>query len=348
MAFFHRTSGLFPNTIMCAGYNIAAGSIAMTVMTTGGYNTAIGGYSLGSVTTGNFNTAVGYAALYSITGGGYNTAVGDFALPYINQSFSTAIGYGAGYKGGSGGGDCETYVGAYTAYLTSGSGLIGNTLVGYAAGYGLTTGVDNTLIGYLAGCQITTGRGNTIISICPPTTLQGCTNVLLISWGCGAAAPCGYIRGLAAGGMSLGNTTSVGTSFNVTGEIVATADITAYYSDRRLKDNIIIIDCALNKISGLTGVKYNANQLAKKFHFENEKTQLGLLADEVEKVIPEAVNLAPFDMSEDKTSISGENYLTVKYERIIPILIEGVKELHKKIIGLDQKLRSHENHGISS
>ncbi len=63
---------------------------------------------------------------------------------------------------------------------------------------------------------------------------------------------------------------------------------------------------------------------------DNEKIMIGLNAQEVQKVIPEIVSIAPIDMNENGQSLSGHKYLTIQYERIIPYLIESIKELKKE------------------
>ena len=61
------------------------------------------------------------------------------------------------------------------------------------------------------------------------------------------------------------------------------------------------------------------------------KDYVGVFAQDVEKVQPEAVDLAPSDNGKDNKSISGENYLTVQYEKLVPLLIESIKELKQEI-----------------
>jgi hypothetical protein len=112
----------------------------------------------------------------------------------------------------------------------------------------------------------------------------------------------------------------------VSGEIRATNEITAYYSDRRLKDNVRTIDNAIDKVLRLNGILYTPNTLAESFGYDINKKLVGLFADEVESVLPEAVRPAPFDQDLDGNSISGENYRTVQYEKIVPLLIEAIKE----------------------
>jgi hypothetical protein len=90
------------------------------------------------------------------------------------------------------------------------------------------------------------------------------------------------------------------------------------FSDINLKENIITIDDALNKVLQLRGVNYyNKN--------DNSKLKMGVIAQEVQKIIPEVIN------------DSGE-FLTVNYNSIIGLLIETVKELNNKIEELQKKI----------
>jgi hypothetical protein len=130
----------------------------------------------------------------------------------------------------------------------------------------------------------------------------------------------------------------VGTSASATtGEIRATNAITSYYSDERLKTNVQLIEDPLNKVMQLRGVTYNANQLAESFGFTNKDTQVGVLAGDVERVLPQAVKPAPFDImvfENTEMSKTGENYKTVQYEKLVPLLIEAIKELNIEIKNL--------------
>jgi hypothetical protein len=137
------------------------------------------------------------------------------------------------------------------------------------------------------------------------------------------------------GGLGVGTTAS-GTA----GEIRATNQITSYYSDVRLKENIEPIENALEKVMVLRGVTYNSNKLAESFGFINKNRQVGVIAQDVEAVLPEAVKPAPFDNIQLQEGIeiskSGENYKTVQYEKIVPLLIEAIKELSIEIQQLKQ------------
>ncbi len=128
--------------------------------------------------------------------------------------------------------------------------------------------------------------------------------------------------------LSLG----IGTAASgTTGEIRATNAITAFYSDKRLKTNFKAIENPLDKVDQLTGLMYTQNALAEQFGYNDYSQQVGVFAQDVQQVQPEAVKPAPFDIAEDGTSISGENYLTVQYEKLIPLLIEAIKELRAEV-----------------
>jgi hypothetical protein len=114
-----------------------------------------------------------------------------------------------------------------------------------------------------------------------------------------------------------------GTKLQVWGDIVGN------YSDGRLKNIEGKIKNPLDKIGKINGVYYTQNKLAEDFGFKNKKRQIGLIAQEVNEVLPEVVDLAPFDsLGQTNQSKSGENYMTLRYERITPLLLEGIKELH--------------------
>lgn len=127
--------------------------------------------------------------------------------------------------------------------------------------------------------------------------------------------------------------------FFVNGNIAATEEISAYYSDERLKENMRPIDDALAIVTSLTGYRYNANELANKLAgYDQNKQEIGLSAQQVKEVLPEAVKIAPFDLDENKQSKSGEDYLTLNYERLVPVLIEAIKELSADVEDLKTQL----------
>jgi len=121
------------------------------------------------------------------------------------------------------------------------------------------------------------------------------------------------------------NSLGVGTAGSGTaGEIRATNAITAYYSDDNLKTRLGNIENALDKIDQLAGFYYEANDVAVSLGYER-KREVGLSAQSTQKVLPEVVVPAPIDP---------EKYLTIHYDRVIPLLVEGIKELRKEINSL--------------
>ena len=101
------------------------------------------------------------------------------------------------------------------------------------------------------------------------------------------------------------------------------------YSDIRLKENIKEIDNPLTKILNLKGVYYDWKPEEKKFRGYGR--QIGFIAQEVEKVVPELVNT-------DKSPDSKGRYLkSVSYEKTVALLVEGIKEQEKEIKELKEE-----------
>jgi hypothetical protein len=116
-------------------------------------------------------------------------------------------------------------------------------------------------------------------------------------------------------------TSSPGAKLHVVGDTVVTGDITAYYSDERLKTFKGKITEPLAKIKQITGYYFVENELAKSLGYDNDKLQVGVSAQEVEKVLPEIVTKAPID----------QKYKTIWYQKLTPLLIEGIKEQQTQI-----------------
>lgn len=125
--------------------------------------------------------------------------------------------------------------------------------------------------------------------------------------------------------------TGTTTMLEVGGAISCTGDVVANTSDRRLKTNVRLIDSPLEKIDKIKGVYFNWNEIAKEKINKTDVEEVGFLAQDVEAVLPQIVRPAPFDCEEDGSSKSGERYLTIHYEKIVPLLLEGIKELKKEI-----------------
>ena len=79
------------------------------------------------------------------------------------------------------------------------------------------------------------------------------------------------------------------------GDLTSSGNITAYFSDERLKTKVRSIEHATYKLLSLNGFYYVENKLAQSFGYKGDKLHVGLSAQEVKNVLPEAVSLAPFD-----------------------------------------------------
>lgn len=150
---------------------------------------------------------------------------------------------------------------------------------------------------------------------------------------------CGYFQ--AAGAIQSGTYVHTGNSASYYvysyGNVYAQGDVIAYYSDERLKDKIGNINNALDKVLMLDGFRYRLNHIGQLLMDREDDTDIhvGVGAHQVRAVLPEAVTLAPFDMDQEHGgSKSGSSYLTVKYERLVPLLIEAIKELNAKVEAL--------------
>jgi hypothetical protein len=106
---------------------------------------------------------------------------------------------------------------------------------------------------------------------------------------------------------------------DVAGTIRATGDVIAY-SDERVKENIKTIDNSLEKVNKLRGVEFNK--------IGEDKKSIGVIAQEIEKVLPEVV----------KTDDEGMK--SVAYGNVVGVLIEAVKELNKEVEELKTKLNN--------
>ena len=157
-------------------------------------------------------------------------------------------------------------------------------------------------------------------------------NRLDLSWHTGIVIGAGTTYG---GIRFWNNSTNIGSLIASIGDgdsnMRSTADIIAYASDKRLKENVINIPNALDKIKQINGVYFDWKDKTKELGFNpSQKNDVGVIAQEIQAILPEVVTLAPFDYELGKSK-SGENYLTVKYDKLAPLFIEAIKELNQKV-----------------
>lgn len=129
-----------------------------------------------------------------------------------------------------------------------------------------------------------------------------------------------------ANALNTGNSYTIA-GLTVNGAITATGNVTAYYSDDRLKSRLGYIDHAIKKVMSLKGFYYEANETAQALGYKAVR-EIGLSAQDVQAVLPEVVSPAPIDAQ----------YLTVDYARIVPLLVEAIKEQQIMIDALSAKV----------
>jgi len=277
--------------------NTANGAFALFSNTTASENTAIGASALQNNTTGGTpggsgttevgpNTAVGGEALFSNTTGGANTAVGFQALHAISdKSESTAVGFKALANSIN---NNDAF--GYKALGNNTTGFL-NTAIGDIALFNNTTGAFNVALGAATGASATTGTNNIYIGF-------GVSGVVGESNAC-------YI-GSIFGATSAGGTPVFINTFGKLG---------TFTSSTRFKEEIKPMDKASEALLALKPVS---------FHYKKEidpagTPQLGLVAEDVEKVNPDLV-------VHDK---EGKLY-SVRYDQVNAMLLNEFLKEHRK------------------
>ena len=193
-------------------------------------------------------------------------------------------------------------LGSNLATLTIGTGLSGTSYNGSSAVTITNSGVTSNVAG--TGVSVSGATGAVTISIGQAVATS--SNVQFNSLGVGMAASA------------------------TAGRIDATNDIVAFSSsDIRFKENITPIKNALDKISKISGNTYDWKE-ENKIEHGYEGNDVGVIAQEIEAVLPQLV----------QTRESG--YKAVKYDKLVALLIEGIKEQQKQIEDLSNKINKLE------
>ncbi len=237
---------------------------------------------------GTDNVFVGYNAGNTNTTGDYNVCVGSGSGNSINVNASVLLGYQAGNS------------------LSSG---FNNTLVGYQSGYSMSNVGNNTYLGYQSGYNLTGASGICIGYMAGPTSGTATSNLLYVD---NSANDSPLIWGdfgnnrLVINGSSSDNTSN--RTFFSNGNAGGTA---AWFndSDVRLKKDITTISSPLQKVLALRGVNYNWIDTIN----HAKGLQMGFIAQEAQKIIPEVV---------DTTG----KYYSMQYAPVTALLVEAVKE----------------------
>jgi hypothetical protein len=326
------------NLSMTGTVNTGIGNVALQYNTTGTENTAIGWGALRFNTSGNFNIATGLDALYSNTSGYANTASGTFVLTSNSTGANnTASGYGAlhanitgndntaaGYESldANSTGCCNTATGD-SALDNSTTGNY-NTASGLLALAGNTTGGNNTADGSYALVSNITGNYNAAVgyyanvgsgNITNATAIGACaevsaSNALVLGTPAAASGNCGAYPNTQVG-IDVSSPSNIFTVLQGGGHAIADGWDT--YSSRRWKSDIRPLRGALGKVERLRGVSYT--------YTANGKHDIGMIAEEVGKVVPEVVSY------ED----NGKDAHGIDYARLTALLVEAVKQQQSEI-----------------
>lgn len=203
------------------------------------------------------------------------------------------------------------------------------------SGYGITNAITTTAGGTVSGGQLICTAASTTTTVASRLEVRnnsgtGDSDVAAISWHCpGQKIAQTYFRADGYYGFGGGNLAAWRWYVNGTdGTMTAAGDVIAY-SDPRLKRNIYNIENALDKVLSLNGV--NFTWIEHERLGRSGKADVGILSTEVEKIMPEAVY-------NDTLEIDGVKYQQVAYDKLVPLLIEAVKELNAKVDDLMAQL----------
>ena len=278
-----------------------------------------------------FTNARARSALSGSTGISYNSSTG--AISSTITQYTDALARAAVSAGGSLSYNSTTGVFSYTTPSTSG--------ISEGSNLYYTDARARAAISGTAPVSYSSGTGAISMAAATSTTNGYMTSTYaakLDGIASGATANTGTVTSIAtSNGISGGTITTTGTlslsgtysgTWAVTGAITATGEVTAYYSDLRLKKNIVQIADALEKVEAINGVTFDPNEAALALGVDDTH-QMGVIAQEIEAVAPELVTESAF-----------KGYKTVKYDKLTALLIEAVKELSAKVKVLEAQAGS--------
>jgi hypothetical protein len=284
--------------------NVAMGNAAVCANTTGSNNTGIGRNALRCNTTADNNTAVGFDSLCCNTTGTLNVAVGTFALCRNTASSNTAVGHGALSINSTG----TLNVGLGNSSLGSITTGSNTTAVGFASGYEITTGSNNLLLGKNAGRStspsgsITTGSNNVVLGDNNITDLYCADTTISSSDQRDKADITDFTHGL---------------------DFVTKLNPKTYKWDKRswyiTDDNQSILDVTPDGT------------------YKKDRVNIGFMAQDVLALENEIgygnskKDMLFVSINEDETAYG------LKYERLVPVLVNAIKELTKRIEELENK-----------
>lgn len=283
------------NTVGIGGNSFIGGS-AGKVNTSGIDNSFFGFFAGQQNTDGSLNTSFGVSAGFANTVAAENVHLGAHSGAASMGSRNTFAGRAAGYSSGP---------------LATNTGS-SNTFLGFDAGYANADGSNNVFLGSKAGYSNISGGSNVFVGASAGYSVGASdftmSNLLYID-NCYSGGLC--IEPLIAGSFEL-------RLLQIDGSLTAVSLATP--SDLRYKKDIRPLESSLDKVLQLRGVTYVWDQEKVPGSGYKSGRQIGLIAQEVEKVLPELVH----------TDTRG--YKTLSYDKLAPVLVEAIKEQQQEML----------------
>ena len=312
------------STTTANGALIVSGGVGIAKTLNVGGNLNVTGSIIGNVTgntTGDVTGTATNATNINISATTSTDTTTSIVL-VANQSTgnqSPFIDSGLSYNADTNALTASTFVGTLSNLLTlntSGTGLSGSTSYDNSGAATFTVDSNATPSGTTSGTIVSRGTNGDFTAGTITATLSGNATSASTS----ANLSLGSANQVVFKNSSNTATTSTNLTFDGTNLSVG-GDITAFASDERLKENIKPLENALDKVLALNGFTYNFNGIGQSLGFDGLVRYVGVSAQQVKAVLPEAVKPAPAD----------SNYITVQYEKLVPLLIEAIKELKAEI-----------------
>jgi trimeric autotransporter adhesin len=292
--------------------------------TSGTYSLFLGYQSGQNNTTGSENLFVGHQSGNANTTGLGNVCLGTYAgQVFTTGSENVMIGRGAGAYASTSASN-NVFIGSYAGY---GNGAnTGNVFIGYKVGYN-NVGSNKLMIDNYDGASATTSLiyGDFATDI---LTVNGTLKVKTLEIADLGSNNLGLDGDIVPyGGSSLGFDLGNNVAGEYWDDVVALEYIT--YSDRNTKDEVKTINRGLSEIMKLRPVSYRY----KKEISREDKIRLGLIAQEVEEIIPEAVvnDDVDIDPTTGEIIVTKGQYKGMNYDQLIPVLIKAVQEQQQQI-----------------